>query len=87
MSNAIYDSSLITARKKMKAEAGSYITRINQIASSSAYIRTNGNFDQSLINDIKLGQLPNIRKGDSGATTINNGCPCQPLINNGFNTN
>jgi len=87
MSNAVYDSSLITARRKMKAEAGSYITRINNISSSSGYIRNNGNFDQSIINNIKSGQIPDIRKGDTGATTINNGCPCQPLSLNGFNTN
>jgi len=40
-----------------------------------------GIWDQSIINTVKQGNMRYYRKGDGGCTTINNGCPCQPLTN------
>ena len=94
MPTTIYDSSLITQRRRAKAESGSFITRIspwNVLPPGQVYIQTAQNqpntgyapalgiYDQSIINQVKNGNMVMYRKGDGGLTTVNNGCPCQPL--------
>jgi hypothetical protein len=81
MPTTIYDSSLLTQRKRAKAESGSFITRINGIPANTGYAPTLGIWDQSIINTVKSGNMTFYRKGDTGVTTVNNGCPCPPLAN------
>jgi len=76
MSTAIYDSSLLTQRKKQKAESGAYITNMqNNTNTSVKYTAPLGIQAQSIINDVKQGQMPFYRKGE-GVYTVDNGCPC-----------
>jgi hypothetical protein len=94
MPTTIYDSSLITQRRKAKVESGSFISRIapwNVVPSGQTYVQTSQNqpntgyapslgiYDQSIINSVKNGNMIMYRKGDGGCTTVSNGCPCQPL--------
>ena len=88
MPTTIYDSSLITQRRKDKAESGSFISRISPWNSSNAtnqpttgYAPLLGIYDQSIINTVKNGNMPFYRKGAGGYITVNNGCPCSPLAN------
>jgi hypothetical protein len=86
MPTTIYDSSLITQRRRVTAESGSFITRIQpwstvQTANNqpnTGYAPMLGIYDQSIINTVKNGQMKYYRKGE-GCTTISNGCPCMPL--------
>lgn len=93
MPTTIYDSSLITQRRRAKAESGSFVTRIspwNVLPPGQVYVQTPQNqpntgyapalgiYDQSVINQVKNGNMVMYRKAN-GCTTINNGCPCQPL--------
>ena len=89
MSTTIYDASLITKRRKDKAESGSFINRITNASNpNTGYAPLLGIYDQSIINTVKQGNMAFYRKGDGGCTTISNGCPCQPLPDNGCcNTN
>uniref|UniRef100_A0A6C0KKQ4 Uncharacterized protein n=1 Tax=viral metagenome TaxID=1070528 RepID=A0A6C0KKQ4_9ZZZZ len=76
----IYDASLITQRRKVKAESGSFITRItNPTNPNTGYAPALGIWDQSIINTVRQGNMKYYRKGDGGCTTINNGCPCEPI--------
>jgi hypothetical protein len=81
MPTTIYDSSLITKRRQMKAESGNFINRIQPVVGqpNTGYGPALGIWDQSIINDVKNGQMKYYRKGEGGCTTVNNGCPCQPL--------
>ena len=80
MPTTIYDSSLITKRRGDKAESGSFVNRItNPTNPNTGYAPALGIWDQSIINTVKQGNMPYYRKGDGGCTTVNNGCPCQPL--------
>jgi len=94
MPTTIYDSSLITQRRRAKAESGSFITRIspwNVLPAGQTYTQTPQNqpntgyaprlgiYDQSIINQVKNGNMVMYRKGDGGLVSVNNGCPCQPL--------
>jgi len=80
MPTTIYDSSLITKRRQVKAESGNFINRIqNPIQPNTGYAPALGIWDQSIINGVKDGQMKYYRKGMGGCTTINNGCPCEPL--------
>lgn len=81
MPTTIYDSSLLTQRRRAKAESGSFITRINGIPANTGYTTRLGIWDQSIINTVKSGNMTFYRKGDTGVTTVNNGCPCPPLAN------
>lgn len=86
----IYDASLITQRRKDKAESGSFITRItNPTNPNTGYAPALGIWDQSIINTVRQGNMKYYRKGDGGCTTVNNGCPCEPIsdVNNCCNTN
>jgi len=86
MPTSIYDSSLITQRRRIKAESGSFITRIspwNTPANTSnqpntGYAPALGIWDQSIINTVNNGQMKYYRKGE-GYTTVSNGCPCEPI--------
>jgi hypothetical protein len=94
MPTTIYDSSLITQRRRAKAESGSFISRIspwNVVApgqtytnppypqANTGYAPALGIWDQSIVNQVKNGNMKFYRKNDGGCTTIVNGCPCQPL--------
>jgi len=79
MPTTIYDSSLLTQRKRAKAESGSFITRINGTPANTGYAPRLGISDQSIINTVKIGNMTFYRKGDTGVTTVSNGCPCPPL--------
>jgi len=80
MSTAIYDSSLLTQRRKNKAESGSFINRIQNYAKpNTGYAPLLGISEQSIINTVKDGQMPYYRKGTGGITIVDNGCPCGVL--------
>ena len=80
MPTTIYDSSLITQRRGAKAESGSFINRItNPVNPNTGYAPLLGISQQSIINDVKNGNMKFYRKNEGGCTTIDNGCPCQPL--------
>jgi hypothetical protein len=79
MPTTVYDSSLITKRRKDKAESGSFLTRIqNATNPNTGYAPALGIYDQSVINTVKNGTMKYYRKGE-GCTTVNNGCPCEPI--------
>ena len=86
MPTTIYDSSLITQRRRAKAESGSFISRISPWNTNNTTNQPNtgytpmlGVWDQSIINTVKNGNMKFYRKGDGGCTTVSNGCPCNPL--------
>lgn len=94
MPTTIYDSSLITQRRKDTAISGSFISRIspwnttpagsfvNQPNTGSAPLL--GISEQSIINTVKNGQMTYYRKSDGGCVFRSPGCPCldlQPTIN------
>ena len=81
MPTTVYDASLITKRRQMKAESGNFINRIQPTVGqpNTGYAPALGIWDQSIINDVKNGQMKYYRKGMDGCTTVDNGCPCQPL--------
>jgi hypothetical protein len=77
MPTTIYDSSLITQRRKDKTVSGSFINRIqnpvNPNTGSAPYL---GITQQSIINTVKNGQMTDYRKNDGGCTNVSPGCPC-----------
>lgn len=87
MPTTIYDSSLLTQRRRMKAESGSFIRRIQDPQSNgtsgsnvtTGYAPLLGIYDQSIINTVRSGNMKFYQKNSSGCTVINNGCPCPPL--------
>ncbi len=94
MPTTIYDSSLLIQRRRATTESGSFISRIspwNVLPAGQLYVQTPQNqpntgyapilgiYDQSIINRVKNGNMVFYRKGNCGLTTVNNGCPCQPL--------
>jgi hypothetical protein len=79
MPTTIYDSSLLTQRRRDKAVSGSFITRIqNPTNPTTGYAPLLGIYDQSIINTVKMGQMKEYRKNDGACETVNNGCPCPP---------
>ena len=87
MSTTIYDSSLLTMRRKYKAESGAYFNNVaNNTNPNVTYTKPLGILDQSIINDIKNGQMVYYRKGN-GTVLADNGCPCALLPNATGNTN
>ncbi len=86
MPTTIYDSSLITQRRRATAISGSFINRISPWNTPPTGSNTNqpttgsapylGIYDQSIINTVKNGNMPFYRKNDAGCTNISNGCPC-----------
>jgi hypothetical protein len=89
MPTTIYDSSLITKRRLATTTSGSFISRISPWNIPPTGVSTNqpntgyapalGIYDQSIINQVKNGQMKFFRKNDGGCTTIFNGCPCAPV--------
>ena len=78
MPTTIYDSSLLTMRRKNKAESGSFIARItNATTPNTGYTQPLGIYDQSFINTVKNGQMQYVRKGLGGSTIVDTGCPCE----------
>jgi hypothetical protein len=89
MPTTIYDASQITQRRKNKAESDSFIKRIqNPIQPTTGYAPLLGNYDQSIINTVRMGQMANFQQGVNGTTTVDRGCPCEinevimPMIDN-----
>jgi hypothetical protein len=93
MPTTVYDSSLITQRRRATAISGSFISRIspwNNTPPRQIYIETPQNqpntgyaprlgiYDQSIINTVINGQMAEYRKGE-GCTTVDYGCPCKGL--------
>jgi hypothetical protein len=84
MSTTIYDSSLITARRRMKAESGDFLQRIqNASQPNTGYTTPLGIYDQSIIQQVAKGQMKYIRKGN-GMTLVSDGCPCNSSNSCGF---
>jgi hypothetical protein len=82
MPTTIYDSSQITKRRAQKAISGSFINRIqNPINPTTGYAPILGISEQSIINEVKTGQMTEYRKNDGGCTSISVGCPCQNISN------
>jgi len=76
MSTTIYDSSLLTMRRKQKAESGAFITTVqNNTNTNVKYTKPLGIYDQSIVSEVKQGQMPYYRKAN-GVYTVDNGCPC-----------
>ncbi len=76
MSTTIYDSSLLTMRRQQKAESGSYLTRVAQATTTPLQsVKALSIQDQSIINDVRRGQMSYYRKAN-GVFTVDNGCPC-----------
>ena len=81
MPTTIYDSSLITQRRRDKAISGSFIGRIqNPIDPTTGSAPYLGITEQSIINTVKNGQMKEYRKNDGGCTTLDLGCPCMPIV-------
>lgn len=79
MPTTIYDSSLITQRRRDKTISGSFINRIqNPINPTTGSAPILGISEQSIINTVKNGQMTQYRKNDGGCTTESVGCPCNP---------
>ena len=76
MSTTIYDSSLLTQRRQQKAESSEYIRNMqNNTNTSVTFTKPLGIYNQSIINDVRQGQMPYYRKAN-GVYTVDNGCPC-----------
>jgi len=76
MPTTIFDSSLLTQRRRDNAKAGSFLNRIqNPAQPQTGYAPALGIYDQSIITDVKVGNMPFFRKAN-GATMVMNGCPC-----------
>jgi hypothetical protein len=82
MPTTIYDSSQITKRRAQKTISGSFINRIqNPTNPTTGYAPILGISEQSIINEVKAGQMTEYRKNDGGCTSISVGCPCQSISN------
>ena len=80
MSPTIYDSSLLTRRKQALAQAGSFLTRINNpVDPNTSYAPALGIYDDSILGNVRNGQMKYYRK-NNGVVVVNNGCPCKPLV-------
>jgi hypothetical protein len=77
MSPTIYDSSLLTQRRKMRVEAGDFQRRLQD--SRPGYATRLGIYDQSVINTLRTGNMPFYKKKDTGCVEVSNGCPCEPV--------
>jgi len=77
MPTTVYDSSLITQRRQVKVESGSFLSRL--ASNNTSYAPALGIWDQSIVNAVKNGQMKYYRKGE-GSTTISNGCPCNETV-------
>ena len=83
MPTTIHDASQITLRRQRRAEAGDFIRRIqNTTAPQTGYAPRLGVFDQSIINDVRMGTMAQYTKCDGGATSVSSGCPCDQASNN-----
>ena len=78
MPTTVYDSSLITQRRRVKAESGSFLNRI--ASNNTSYAPALGIWDQSIVNSVKNGNMKYYRKCD-GSFTVDSGCPCRPEPN------
>jgi hypothetical protein len=94
MPTTIYDSSLLTKRRQDKVISGSFITRISPWMSSfvtttqqptTGYAPLLGIYDQSIINNVKNGNIKYYTKTEGACVAINNGCPCMPLSSTELN--
>lgn len=79
MSTTIYDSSFLTKRKQSKTITNSFLTRIQGQPCQTGSAPFLGITVQSIINEVRTGNMPAYRKNDGGCTTKDQGCPCQPI--------
>ena len=89
MPTTIYDSSLITQRRRDTTTSGSFVSRISPWNIPPSRTSTNqpttsygpmlGIYDQSIVNTVKNGNMRYYTKTEGGIVAINNGCPCVPL--------
>jgi hypothetical protein len=91
MPTTIYDSSLLTQRKRDKVISNSFITRTQQ-HNTVGFPPLLGISEQSSINNVKMGNMTYFTKNSDGKVIVNGGCPCppNPVIQNiirGFVTN
>jgi hypothetical protein len=77
MPTTIYDSSQLTKRRDEKAKANSFLTR--QQAQTTGYAPHLGIYDNSILNDVRSGNMTEYKKCDGGFR-VSPGCPC-PGIN------
>jgi hypothetical protein len=76
MPTTIYDSSLITQRRRDTTISESFISRIqNQINPSTGSAPLLGISNQSIINTVNNGQMTTYRKNDMGFTNVSIGAP------------
>jgi hypothetical protein len=84
MPTTIYDASQITKRRMNKVQSADFTNRIqNSSNPSSGYATRLGIYDQSIINTVKVGTMKEFRKQDGGCLAVSNGCPCNPLPEDG----
>jgi hypothetical protein len=75
MPSTIYDSSLLTKRRQNKTVSESFITRTqNNTVGSAPLLGISG---QSIINNVRTGQMSEYKKVEGGCTIISKGCPCE----------
>jgi hypothetical protein len=73
-----FDSSTLTKRLQDKAIADGYITRLQQ-KHQPGYGPLLGVSSDSIINNIKMGQMQSITKNE-GCIKAEQGCPCPPPV-------
>jgi hypothetical protein len=86
MPTTIYDSSLLTQRKRDKTISNSFLMRTQQ--NTVGFPPLLGTSEQSSINNVKMGNMTYFTKNSEGKGVINGGCPCisnNPVIQNIMN--
>lgn len=79
MPTTIWDSSLITYRKRQLAVSGSFIPRItNPVNPNTGYAPLLGIYDNSIIPIVKKGSMTFFRKTEGGTIGVGFGTPCTP---------
>ncbi len=82
MPTTIYDSSLVTQRKRDKTISNSFVTRTQQ-QNTVGFPPLLGTSEQSSINNVKMGNMTFFTKNSDGKVIVNGGCPCNtPVIQN-----
>ena len=77
MPTTIYDSSLITQRRQNTTISGSFLSRIQSTTNpTTGYAPLLGISQQSIINNVKTGQMTEYRRNIGGSISVSPGCPC-----------
>ncbi len=81
MPTTIYDSSLITKLRSSKVTSQNFTTRLSGPNPTTSYGPTLGIYDQSIINNVKIGNMYEVKKVE-GCIQYVGGCPsCVSLKN------